>query len=324
MNALVRDLGILALLIVVGLLWSLYGLVTRRHHRLETKAEHELEVREGEHSQPVPGLAEYARGAGWSGPGSEPPTDSAADFVREMVRTFAGEATILLHDNFRVGPTRWVNVFTGEVHGHRVRVGNAFVNLTPNVPSYVGAGTDIAASFVVVDLPAVLPPLSISLRGFPPYVLPLVKEWTLESDDFNRRFLVMALDRKYVSDMVTPRLMELLMARDDWVFSVDGSRLICVCRAPFATADDVTGRVTAVAAFAGLVPVFVTQDRGLAMPVLPDGTPFDPSDPASVEKLKVAMAGMSPADQRAFIAQMQQAGARFVLGAFGKDVPPQQ
>ena len=37
-----------------------------------------------------------------------------------------------------------------------------------------------------------------------------------------------------------------------------------------------------------------------------------------------AVQAMTPEQRDAFIAQMQQSGARFVLGAFGKDVPPPQ
>ena len=324
MNSLVRDLGILAVLIAAGLLWSLYGVVTRRGHRKKTKAAQQLGAREQVEAEPIPGLAAHASAAGWAGPSSDPPADElVVDYVREMARTFAGEASTLLHDNFSVGKTRYVNVFTGEVDGRRVRFGNTFTNLQPNSPDYVGAGTDIPASFVLVELPAALPPLSVSLRRFPPYAPPLVKEWTLESEDFNRRFLVMALDRKYVSDLVTPRVMELLMTRDDWVFLIEMSRLVCVCSAPLTTLEQVTERVDAVSTFAALIPGFVAQDRGLAMPALPDGTVFDPSDPASVEKLKVAFTTMTPQEREAFLAQTQQAGARFALGAFGKDLPHQ-
>lgn len=319
----VRDLGILGALIIIGLLWSLFGLFTRRRHRLKTRAERQGVAREQTEAQPIPGLAAHASTMGWAGPSSDPPPDAGtAGYIREMARTFAGEASSLLHDNFSVGQTRYVNVFTGDVDGRPVRLGNTFTNLTPNSPDYVGAGTDIAASFVIVDLPAALPPLVVSLRRFPPYLVPLVKEWTLESDHFNRRFLVMALDRKYVSDMVNARLMQLLLTRDDWVFLVQMSRLVCVCMAPFASVEEVQERVAAVSSFAEFIPTFVVQDRSLAMPTLPDGTPFDPSDPASIEKLKTAFATMTPEQQRTFIAQTQAAGARFVLGAFGKDLPP--
>ena len=323
MNALARDLGILGVLIVVGLIWSLYGVVTRRHQRRQTTAVTELVARDQAHAQPIPGLAAHAASMGWAGPSTEPPPDEvSADYVREMARTLAGEASVLMHDNFRVGEIRYVNVFQGKVDGLRARFGNTFTNFSPNSPDYVGAGSDKATSFVVLDLPAVLPPLVVSLRGFPPYLRPLVKEWTLESDDFNRRFLLMALDHKYVSDMVTPRLMELLMTRDDWVFLVEQSKLVCVCSSPFADVDEVVDRLSAVSRFATLIPGFVEEDRGLKMPALPDGTAFDPSDPASVDRLKAALATMTPEEQKAFVAKAQEAGARFVLGAFGKDLPP--
>ena len=82
-----------------------------------------------------------------------------------------------------------------------------------------------------------------------------------------------------------------------------------------------TARVGAVSRFAGLIPSFVERDRGLSMPALPEGSAFDPSDPASIETMRAAMVSMTPEERVAFMAQVQQAGARFVLGTFGKDVP---
>jgi hypothetical protein len=324
MNSLVRELGILAALIVAGLLWSAYGLVTRRRHRRETKVERQRVAQEHVEAQPIGGLAAHASSKGWVGPSADPPPDDgSAGYIREMARTFAGVASVLMRDEFSIGEIRYVNVFAGDIDGRHVRLGNTFTNITPSSPDYVGAGTEHPCSFVIVDLPAALPPLVVNLRSFPPYLSPLVKEWTLESEDFNRRFLVMALDRKYVSDVVTPRLMELLMARDDWAFLIEMSRLLCVCSTPFTSAGEVEERVGAVSRFAELIPTFVEHDRALAMPTLPDGTAFDPSNPASVEKVKAAFATMTPQEQKAFVAQTQKAGARFVLGAFGKDLPPQ-
>jgi hypothetical protein len=320
MNAIVRDLSILGALIVAGLLWSFVGLVTRRRHRAEVKVERQVDAREQGETEGIPGLAEHASAMRWVGPSTDaPPDETTADYIREMARTFAGEASIYHLDDFSVGPTRYANVFTGEVDGRPVRLGNTFTNLSPKSPAYVGEGTDIASSFVIIDLPAALPPLVVSLRRFPPYRIPFTKEWTLESDDFNRRFLVMALDRKYASDMVSPRLMELLLTRDDWVFLILMSRLICVCKTPFTGLDEVKTRVEALSRFAELAPTFVEQDRGLAMPTLPDGSAFDPNDPASIEKLKAAVVTMTPEERTAFFAQTQQAEARFVLGALGKD-----
>ena len=97
MNALARDLGILGVLIVVGLIWSLYGVVTRRHQRRRTTADTELVARDQAHAQPIPGLAAHAASMGWAGPSTEPPPDEvSADYVREMARTLAGEASVLL------------------------------------------------------------------------------------------------------------------------------------------------------------------------------------------------------------------------------------
>ena len=148
----------------------------------------------------------------------------AADYVEETARTLAGEASVL-HDNQIVDGARYVNVWSGG----GLTLGNIVTNVRMVQTGTPAIGTDFQASFAVLTLPEVLPPLVVALRRYPPYLRAFVKEWTLESEDFNQRYLVMALDREYVSNMVTPRLMELLMTQNDWMFLLEGSRRWRAC-----------------------------------------------------------------------------------------------
>lgn len=49
----------------------------------------------------------------------------------------------------------------------------------------------------------------------------------LESEDFNRRFRVHATDRKFASDVLTPRTMQALLATPDISWRIDGTDIIC-------------------------------------------------------------------------------------------------
>jgi hypothetical protein len=150
-----------------------------------------------------------------------------------------------------------------------------------------------------------------------------MKEMTFESEAFDRRFQVMALDREYASDVISAQAMQLVLERDDWVFFLEFDRLVCLAASALATLEDVTGRLDAVGRLADLIPPFVAQDRAAHLPTLPDGTTLDPQDPASLERFKQAVLAMSPEQRQEFLAQARVEGARFLAGMFGKELPPE-
>jgi hypothetical protein len=257
---------------------------------------------------PVGSVQEYATAQSWQ-PAADLGSDTmAADYAHQMLRNFwaGGDES--------VSPTKFGELYTGTLGGQPFAIGNAAMGV---------AGTARAGSVCVLHLEQILPPLFVNLRAYRPFIRFAMKEIPLESEDFNRRFQVMALDRKYVTDVISERTMALLMQRDDWVFALEFNRLVCVCKAALGTADDYRGRLEAVSQFASLIPAFVGQERGANMPSLPDGTTLDLFDPASRDKFKAAVLAMSPEERQQFLTQVQENGARFLAGMFGKQLPPE-
>ena len=312
----VRDLGILALLVVLSVLYNVYRLLTRRRRDREAaaRASGEVQRRSAIEDAPIPGLDAYASSQGWA-QASEPGFDQGtAGYIGTMLRNLDGVSR-----DAAAGGIRYTALYTGRVNGHRFTLGNAWLKLG----SYAHPldADDHPGSVCVVEVGATLPPLFVNLRAHPPFIRAFLKEQTLESDEFNRRFQVLALQREYAMDVISARVMELLLTRDDWVFYLGFSKVVCVCSATMVSLDDYRTRLAAVAAFVGLIPAFVEQDKAMTMPTLPDGTPFDPSDPASRDKLEAALATMTPDERDAFMAKLQAEGARFVAGMLGKDLP---
>ena len=89
----------------------------------------------------------------------------------------------------------------------------------------------------------------------------------------------------------------LLMNRDDWVFQVTGEQVMCVCSAPFTSADDVLQRLQVLDQFVAAIPA---QDglynRIPGFPAFPDGTPLDPARPEETEA-KLAALSQEQRDQ---------------------------
>jgi hypothetical protein len=329
MDTMVRDLGILAALIVLGLLWNVYSVVTRRGKREQARQrEKERQAQEAERAvetKPLAGIDEYVTAHGWQGPTTDLALDGPTqDYVQETIRHLAGvgSARGSAGETVAPAPTRYANVFTGADDGRSWTLANAWTPIGA-VSSGLPGHRMLRSSVCLLALGEVLPPLFIGPRDRPPYTrLLLLKEITLESEDFDRRFRVQALDRKFASDVMSPRAMELVMRRNDWTFFLEMSRVICVCAEPFRTAADAHDRLEVVKQFAALIPSFVSTDRSLQLPTLPDGTTLDPTDPASRERFEAALSAMTPAQREAFATQAQAGGLRFLAGMFGKDLPP--
>jgi hypothetical protein len=305
-------MGILAGLIVLGLGWRLWRLLTRRGHRPEVTGRTEAQHGPSETQPPIPDLPGYAAAHGWSGPtedlGDEP---AASAYVEGMLRNISGVSG---STDVQVGGPRYANVYRGRVGDRAFAIGNVWIGV---------GGTDRPGSVCVLHLGEVLPPLFVNLRDRQAFLRLGMKEMTFESEAFDRRFRVMALDREYAMDVISAQTMQLLLERDDWVFFLEFDRLVCLAASTFAALEDVTGRLQAVGRFADLIPRFVEQDRAAHMPTLPDGTAFDPQDPASMERFKQALLAMSPAQRQAFLAEVRVEGARFLAGMFGKELPPE-
>jgi len=312
-----RDMAILALAIVAGVIWSLYSLVTRRGHRLREKQQREVLAAQQAKQAPIPGMTEYAASQGWTGPATDPgaETKGMGDYVQEMMGNLSGNPRSVRSDtDIRVSGPLWGNLHSGSSNGRKLMVGNV----------WMGFGSeDCAGSVCVLHLNEMLPPLFVNLRRRQPYIRFGMKEMSFESEAFNRRFSVLALNREYAMDVITERTMEILMEREDWVFYLEFDRIVCLAMSSLESPQDYAARVDAVTRFAALIPHFVEQDRAAQMPTLPDGTVIDLTDPSSREKVEAAFAKMSPQQQQELMAQARTQGARFIAGMFGKDLPPE-
>jgi hypothetical protein len=319
-----RDLGILLLLIVAGGLWTLYGAVTRRGKRQADRSRQQAQARLAEMEKPLPGLGDYAAAHDWSAPGTDPHLDQfTSDYVHRMIRhlwqveeqNYGEHTTPVVHDN------RYADVVTGGAAPRTWTVANAWIPVGPGESLVVGT-RNLTAAVCVMDLGQSLPPLFVGPRHDRPFLTALLKEVTLESDDFNRRYRVQALDREYAMDVMSPRAMELVISRNDWSFSIEMTKVVCVAKGALTSVTDVQALVDAVTRFVDLIPSFVATDKALHLPTLPEGTTLDPTDPASRARFEEAVQAMTPEQQQEAIVKAQAEGARFLLGLFGKDVPP--
>lgn len=323
MHTFYRDMTILALAVVVGVIWSLYSLVTRRGRRMRERRQREADAeraqRRGERQEPIPELAEYAAAHGWTGPSADLGSDEmTGEYVETMLRNLSGNPrSAEISADVGVEGPEWSNLYSGTSNGRAFVVGNVWMGFRD-----AATRSHIDGSLCVLHLNEALPPLLVNLRGCRPFLRLGMKEMTFESEDFNRRFQVVALNREYTMDLITERVMALLMERDDWVFFLELDRMICLARSPLRSPEDYAARVDALGRFAALIPAFVEQDRAMQMPTLPDGTVIDPTDEASMAKVERAVSAMSPEERRRFVSQAQVAGARFIAGMFGKDLPP--
>ncbi len=325
MGTMVRDLGILFLLIVVGGLWTLYGAVTRRGKRQQTHQYDKARARQAALAQPLPGLDAYAAAHGWSGPGTDPQLDEfTGNYVHQMIRHLwhveepsatERQTVAVVHDN------SYADVVTGGTAPRTWVVANAWIPVGAGEAMAVGT-RNLTVAVCVMDLGQTLPPLFVTPRKERPFMKVFLKEVTLESEDFDRAYRVQALDRKYAMDVMSPRAMELVMSRDDWTFSLEMTKVVCVRRGALQSVDDVQALVDAVTRLVELIPSFVSTDRAMQLPTLPDGTTLDPTDPTSRARFEEAVRAMPPEQQQQAVAQMQAAGMRFLAGMFGKELPP--
>jgi hypothetical protein len=319
-----RDLGILLLLIVVGGLWTLYSAVTHRGKRQADRRRQQAQARLAEMEKPLPGLVDYAAAHGWSAPGTDPRLDDfTADYVHKMIRHLwqVEEQNYVQHTPSVVHDNRYADVVTGGTAPRTWTVANAWIPVGPGEELVVGS-RNLTAAVCVMELGETLPPLFVSPRHDRPFLKMFLKEVTLESDDFNRRYRVQALDRKYAMDILSPRAMELVISRNDWSFSLEMTKVVCVAKGALTSVTDVQALVDTVTRFVDLIPSFVATDKALHLPTLPDGSTLDPTDPASRARFEEAVRSMTPEQQQEAVVKAQAEGARFLLGMFGKDLPP--
>jgi hypothetical protein len=124
--------------------------------------------------------------------------------------------------------------------------------------------------FVLLNLPKFLPDLEVrpagsiqrAVRGME-YGLPLVR---FESADFNARFSVQASNAKFASDLMTPQLMEALMAAPPLTWRIMDASLVSWSDSPL-TALQIVSAVPTLRLIYDAIPAFVWDSYASAQPV---------------------------------------------------------
>jgi hypothetical protein len=114
---------------------------------------------------------------------------------------------------------------------------------------------------VVLQLPGVLPHLEVTHEGIFGGLANAVgfRDLQFESDQFNRTFRVQASDERYGHAVVTPRMMELLLARGEIGWRIEGNSLIGWDRGAH-NPTEVMNRLTLLQQILEQVPPYVWRD----------------------------------------------------------------
>lgn len=99
----------------------------------------------------------------------------------------------------------------------------------------------------------------------------------LESDDFNRRFNVTARDRKFASDVLTPRTMQALLAVPAVSWRIEGTLIVSWQSGRLDPLGLLTRLSTMTTVIAG-VPSFVWRDHGATPEVPSQAAPRDTTE----------------------------------------------
>ena len=112
-----------------------------------------------------------------------------------------------------------------------------------------------------LDVGTALPPLEVTPEGMIGRFIGRLtnRDIELESEDFNRAFTVTCPDRKFASDVLHPRAMELLMQWPDSAFRFDRSWILD-CEAGQVALEQIEPRLTRVDAIVDQIPEFVWKE----------------------------------------------------------------
>ena len=160
------------------------------------------------------------------------------------------------------------NVLTGTIDG-RAFVGFDYRYTETHHNGKSRSDTTYHFHVCVLRLPTYLPELCLT----PENVLTRIggalgaDDIELESEDFNRQFRVTCGDRKFASDVLTPRSMQALLRSEAWTWRIEGQDLLCYDSGR-ANPAEILVRTAQMATFIEGIPAFVWKDRG-----------YDPNQP---------------------------------------------
>lgn len=195
------------------------------------------------------GMAALAARRGWS----------YAERDDRWVHAFEGSPFGLGHDR------QARNVLTGSYDG-RPFVSLDYVYYTTETSTDSEGRTtrrEVSHPFGVtgLDMGAAFPPLEVTPEGMIGRFFGRLtnRDIELESEDFNRAFTVTCPDRKFASDVLHPRTMELLLQWPESAFRLEG-RWILDCESGQVPLEQIEPRLARVDAIVDQVPDFVWKE----------------------------------------------------------------
>jgi len=257
-------------------------------------------------TDPVPGLPEYARSAGWTAELSGPQLDgSVAGFAHEMIMSLLGIPRMVDFTPVGGGPNRYADAFSGQVDGRAFIVSN--VSFT--VSHVHGGERPVAGSLCSVGLGCLLPLVFITPHGREPAMRAMTKSVKLDRDDFDKRFEIRSGHPDYAVALVRPMADELLR-RDDWAFYLEFANLVSLAVAPFVTVEDITARLAAMSRLISLIPTSVREAYEVKLP--PASTP-DMITAQDHERAKQIIDALPVDQRRALFARIRSDGPEVVI-----------
>jgi hypothetical protein len=195
------------------------------------------------------GLAAFAASRGWTFTESD---DS-------LLERFEGEP-------FGVGQDREaVNVLRGTAQGRPMVVFDySYVTTSTSTDANGNTRTERHThpfSVVAVNSGAVMPALSVTPEGmFSRFLGRLTNsDIELESEDFNRAFRVTCPNRRFASDVLHPRMMELVLQWPELAWRFDADSLLAI-RSGNHTVAEIDAKLAALDAILDNVPEFVWKE----------------------------------------------------------------
>ena len=255
---------------------------------------------------PLPGLAEYASAHGWRSAGPAAFDEDVGSYVHTMTRNLYGVPDSIVNIGYGVYETRYANAYTANLNGRKSVIANAYTTIRLMGPQ-VGPGSDAGVSVCVAELAEPMPVLLVDLKQYQPFST----SWDLVPTGdpaFDHRFTVRGIEAGFTRQ-VLGTVSGMLMSRDDWVFQMAGEQVMCVCSAPFTSADDMLQRLQVLDQFAAAMPAQAgLYNRIPGFPTFPDGTPLDPARP---EEMEAKLAALSKEQRDQVLQQVQAYKANF-------------
>jgi hypothetical protein len=203
------------------------------------------------HSTPVARIEEAATSWGWEAV-DEPFVGGTTDQITGAARTLHGVfRTRSLDDDSPTPRMHYHDAYRGTRDGRVVTIANAWIA----IEAVVAGGRHVeGAAVTAVELSTVLMIAGIEprlrhqgIRG---------PEVPTGDASFDSAYRVVGMAR-LAEGVVTPEMQQRISARDDWTFIAEDTTFISICREPFATADEVSQRVSDVLAIVAALPASV-------------------------------------------------------------------